>query len=151
LFVNAIFFEKDIIQGNMVFKKCVKNFIILLKGWLIMIKRANEMITELKHQMRGGNGTVELMHIFSKDELTGKARLFARFTLNKGCSIGLHNHEDEEEIYYILQGKAVVNDNGNISEVTAGDAVLTGNGGYHYIENKEEEPVVMIAAILLFN
>lgn len=115
-----------------------------------MIKRANEMITDLKHQMRGGTGTVEMTHIFKQDELTGKARLFARVTLNKGCSIGLHDHETEEEIYYIVQGKAVVNDNGNISEVSAGDALLTGNGGFHSIENKEEEPMVMIAVILLF-
>ncbi len=115
-----------------------------------MIKRANEMITEIKHQMRGGNGSVELTHIFRQDELTGKARLFAKVTLNKGCSIGLHNHDAEEEIYYIIQGRAVVNDNGNITEVSAGDAVLTGNGGSHCIENKEDEPVVMIAVILLF-
>ena len=115
-----------------------------------MIKRANEMITDLKHQMRGGTGTVEMTHIFKQDELTGKARLFARVTLNKGCSIGLHDHETEEEIYYIVQGKAVVNDNGNICEVSAGDAVLTGNGGFHSIENKEEEPMGMIAVILLF-
>lgn len=115
-----------------------------------MIKRANEMITELKEQMRGGSGTVELTHIFRQDELTGKARLFARITLNKGCSIGLHNHDAEEEIYYIIQGKAVVNDNGNITEVSAGDAVLTGNGAFHTIENKEDEPMVMIAVILLF-
>lgn len=115
-----------------------------------MIKKANEMVTDLKHQMRGGNGTVEMTHIFKQDELTGKARLFAKITLNPGCSIGLHNHEAEEEIYYIIKGKAIVNDNGNISEVTAGDAVLTGNGAFHYIENKEEEPIVMIAVILLF-
>jgi quercetin dioxygenase-like cupin family protein len=115
-----------------------------------MIKRAEEMITDLKHQMRGGNGTVELTHIFKQDELTGKARLFARITLKKGCSIGLHSHDAEEEIYYIIQGKAVVNDNGNITEIKAGDAVLTGNGASHFIENNEDEPMVMIAVILLF-
>ncbi len=115
-----------------------------------MIKRANEMVTDLKHQMRGGNGTVELTHIFKQDELTGKARLFARITLNQGCSIGLHEHINEEEIYYIIKGRAIVNDNGNISQVTAGDAVLTGNGASHSIENKEAEPLVMIACILLF-
>ena len=115
-----------------------------------MIKRANEMVTELKHQMRGGEGTVELTHIFKQDELTGKARLFARITLNQGCSIGLHEHINEEEIFYIINGKAIVNDNGSISEVTAGDTVLTGNGASHSIENKEAEPLVMVACILLF-
>jgi len=115
-----------------------------------MIKRASEMVTELKHQMRGGNGTVEITHIFKQDELRGKARLFARITLNKGCSIGLHEHNGEEEIFYILSGKGIVNDNGSIKEVSAGDAVLTGNGASHSIENRSEEPLVMAAVILLY-
>ena len=37
-----------------------------------------------------------------------------------------HEHIDEEEIYFILKGKGLVNDNGNEQEVTVGDAVLTG-------------------------
>ncbi len=115
-----------------------------------MIKKADEMVTELKNQMRGGNGTVEINHIFKQDELNGKARLFARISLNPGCSIGLHEHNAEEEIYYIIKGKAVVNDNGNTKEVIAGDAVLTGNGASHSIENRCEEPVDMIAVILLY-
>jgi len=115
-----------------------------------MIKKAEEMVTELKNQMRGGNGTVVLTHIFKQDELTGKARLCAKITLDPGCSIGLHEHNAEEEIFYMLQGKAVVNDNGNICEVTAGDAILTGNGASHSIENRGREPVEMLAVILLY-
>jgi len=115
-----------------------------------MIKKAEEMAVELKNQMRGGNGIVELTHIFKQDEFTGKARLFARITLGTGCSIGLHEHNAEEEVYYIIQGKGVVNDNGNICEITAGDAVLTGNGASHSIETHSQEPLVMLAVILLY-
>lgn len=115
-----------------------------------MIKNANEMVSELKHEMRGGKGTVEITHIFKQDELTGKARLCARITINPGCSIGLHEHLAEEEIFYIINGKGLVNDNGAEKEVAAGDAILTGNGASHSIENIGQEPLVLVAVILLF-
>lgn len=108
------------------------------------------MIKELRHEMRGGKGNVELLHIFKQDEMTGKARLFARITLNPGCSIGMHKHENEEEIFYVLSGKGTLNDNGNITELSPGDASLTGNGSSHSIENNGSEPLVFIAAILQF-
>lgn len=115
-----------------------------------MIKTANEMISELKNEMRGGKGSIELQHIFRQDEFTGKARLFAKVTINPGCSIGLHEHQAEEEIYYIISGKGIVNDNGKVKEVLSGDAVLTGNGASHSIENCGDVPLIMVAVILLF-
>lgn len=108
------------------------------------------MIRDLRHEMRGGKGSVELMHIFGQDEMTGKARLFAKITLNPGCSIGMHQHDKEEEIYYVISGKGIINDNGNITELSPGDASITGNGGSHSIENNGDEQLVLIAVILLF-
>lgn len=115
-----------------------------------MIKSAGDMISEIKQQMRGGTGSVELKHVFMQEELTGKARLFARVTLNPGCSIGKHEHVNEEEIYYIIEGKGLVNDNGTESEIVSGDAVLTGGGAFHSIENRSDRPLTMLAVILLF-
>lgn len=115
-----------------------------------MIKTANEMMTEIKQQMRGGSGSVEMTHIFKQDELKGKARLVARITLNTGCSIGFHEHAAEEEIYYIISGKGIVNDNGTEREISAGDAVLTGDRASHSIENREKTPLQFLAVILVY-
>lgn len=115
-----------------------------------MIKKSNEMIKEVKEQMRGGKGTVELLHIFKQDELTGKARLCAKITINPGCSIGLHEHVNEEEIFYILKGNGIVEDNGVKKEISAGDAILTGGGATHSAENTGNEPLEMMAVILLY-
>ena len=57
-----------------------------------MFKKSSEMVREIKDNMRGGKGEIELTHIFMQNELKGKARLFARITINPGCSIGLHEH-----------------------------------------------------------
>ncbi len=115
-----------------------------------MIKRANEMVKEIKEQMRGGKGSVEILHIFKQEELRGKARLCAKITIAPGSSIGLHQHDNEEEIFYIISGNGMVNDNGNVSEVKAGDSIITGNGASHSVENTGDEPLEMMAVILLY-
>ncbi|WHH61035.1 cupin domain-containing protein [Petroclostridium sp. X23] len=115
-----------------------------------MFKSPEQMVNEYKEEMRGGKGTVELLHIFQQDELKGKCRIFAKITMNPGCSIGLHPHENEEEVYYILSGTGTVNDNGNIKEVKVGDAVLTGGGAQHSIENTGDQPLVLMAVVLLY-
>jgi mannose-6-phosphate isomerase-like protein (cupin superfamily) len=116
----------------------------------IMIRKSKDMTKEVREKMRDGSGQVEIVHVFKKEELKGKARLFARLILNKNCSIGFHTHENEEEIFYILSGKARVDDNGTIYEAYAGDAVLTGNGAGHSISNQQDEPLHVLAVILLY-
>lgn len=115
-----------------------------------MIKTAAEMIQEIKTQMRGGKGEVEMLHIFKDEELLGKARLCAKLTLHPGASIGVHDHTGEEEIFYITKGEATINDDGILKKVVAGDAILTGNGASHGVENTGEEILEMIAVILVY-
>lgn len=115
-----------------------------------MFKKKSEMTLEVREKMRGGNGQVKMLNIFSPDEIMGKCRLFNKVILEPGCSIGTHAHDQEEEIYYILSGKGVVDDNGQTREIGPGDALKTGGGETHSITNNGEEPLVFIAAILLF-
>ncbi|NSW90316.1 MAG: cupin domain-containing protein [Firmicutes bacterium] len=115
-----------------------------------MIKRSDEMVKEIRNRMRGGNGDVEICHIFKQDELKGKSRLFAKITLEPGCSIGPHEHVNEEEIFYILKGTATVDDNGKISRLNPGDALLTGGGAMHSIANAGNEILELMAVIILY-
>lgn len=115
-----------------------------------MVKQVEKMKTEIREKMRGGKGSVELLHILEQDELKGKVRLFAKVTLNPGSSIGEHDHVGEEEAYYILKGTAQVNDNGVLKTVHAGDVILTGGGAYHAIENAGSEPLEFVAVIMLY-
>jgi mannose-6-phosphate isomerase-like protein (cupin superfamily) len=113
-----------------------------------MVRRLADMEKQVREKMRGGTGSVEILHIFHPEELAGKTRLFARLRLLPGSSIGYHVHEGEEEIFYILSGSGCVVEQGVTSPVGPGDAVLTGAGG-HSIENKGEVPLELLAAILL--
>jgi mannose-6-phosphate isomerase-like protein (cupin superfamily) len=108
------------------------------------------MEQELKEQMRSGKGTVTITHILKQNELGGKCRLLAKISIEPGCSIGSHTHENEEEIFYILKGQAVIDDNGTSVVVRPGDAVLTGGGASHAVENIGDETLEMAAVILLY-
>jgi mannose-6-phosphate isomerase-like protein (cupin superfamily) len=115
-----------------------------------MFKKSTEMATEVRERMRDGNGSTEILHIIKKEETKGKIRLFAKVRLKKGCSIGLHAHEGEDEVFYILSGKGRANDSGKDYEVGPGDAIVTGNGASHSIANTGDEPLDFIAVILLY-
>ena len=114
-----------------------------------MIRKPEEFRIEYKEHMRDGDGTVQLTHfITGPEELNGKGRLFAKITLNPGCSIGYHVHEGDAELFYILKGTAEYNDAGEIRTVTAGDVTICPTGSGHGIANRTDEVVELIAVIV---
>jgi len=115
-----------------------------------MIRKPEEFRIEYKEHMRDGDGTVQLTHfITGPEELNDKGRLFAKITLNPGCSIGYHVHEGDAELFYILKGTAEYNDAGEIRTVTAGDVTICPAGTGHGIANKTDE-VVELAAVIVY-
>ncbi len=115
-----------------------------------MIRRAEEMQSEIKESLRGGRGHISLTPLLHPGEYKGRARLVARITLEPGTSIGPHVHEDEEEIFYILNGVADFDDNGEIKTLRAGDVCLTTGGQRHSIANAGDTTLDLLAVILLY-
>lgn len=115
-----------------------------------MITRNGEREVERRGNMRGGTGTVQIEHWFRPEAFGAKARLCARLEIPPGGSIGTHRHEAEDEIYLVLSGQGLILENGRRIPVAAGDAVLTGKGGEHGVENPGDEPLILAAIILLY-
>lgn len=116
-----------------------------------MFKQEKDWNPELRHEVRGGNGDVMFNHIYSKGaELNPNMRLFAKLVLEPGCSIGYHVHENEDEIYYILSGKAETDDNGVKRILLPGDSTLTRNGEGHSITAVGPEKLELIATIISY-
>ena len=113
-----------------------------------MIRKAAECKKEYRENMRGGNGTVEITNFASPAELNDKGRLFANITLKPGCGIGFHVHEKDSELFYLMKGEALYNDNGVESLVRAGDVMLCPAGTGHAITNNGEEDVELCAVIV---
>ena len=113
-----------------------------------MIKKAANFETKYNEKMRGGNGTVEITNFVTPAELNDKGRLFANITLRPGCSIGYHVHENESELFYVMKGEALYNDNGTECPVSAGDVMICPAGTGHAVANHGTEDVELCAVIL---
>lgn len=114
-----------------------------------MIRKKDSCQIEYREHMRDGDGTVQLTSfITGPEELCGKGRLFSKITLNPGCGIGYHEHERDSELFYILKGTAEYNDNGTVTNVTAGDVTICPPGTSHGITNRTDEVVELIAVIV---
>ena len=115
-----------------------------------MVKRANEMQTETKVNMRDGDGQVLITKMLDSGEYAGKSRLMATLTLEPGCSIGEHVHENEEEIFYIVDGEAEYYDNGEWVTMYKGDSCVCLGGQKHSIANRSDKTLVVAAVILTY-
>ena len=116
-----------------------------------MIKRASDMTATVKVNMRGGDGQAIVTDVLDKGEYKGSARLLGTIRLAPGCSIGAHVHENEEEVFYIIEGTATYYDNGKTEILHAGDSCICLDGETHSIANREKAgDVLLFAAILTY-
>ena len=113
-----------------------------------MIYKKSEMFTEHKPNLRGGEGSPLFRHLFAAEELGGRASMLAAVTLQPGESIGTHPHEGNGEVYYVLTGSAMVEEDGVERELFAGDAEFCADGHSHAIRNHTDEPMSFLALIL---
>lgn len=115
-----------------------------------MIKRADEMKSAVKVNMRDGDGQVVVTNMLEAGEYTGKSRLIATLTLEPGCSIGEHVHENEEEVFYVVEGQAEYYDNGEWVTLYKGDSCICLGGQKHSIANRSDKTLVVVAVILTY-
>ena len=106
-----------------------------------------DQIDQTREHMRDGDGSVLIHHVLQDKNLPSNCRLFARITLDPGCSIGEHEHIGEAEVFYILSGKAEMTDDGKTIELIAGDSCITRNGS-HSIRCAGSEPLELIGVII---
>lgn len=114
-----------------------------------MIRRANECTVEYREHMRDGDGTAMLTKLINDpSELNDKGRLFSKITLEPGCSIGFHIHENDSELFYFLRGTGEYSDNGEICTVGPGDVAICPVGTGHSIANRGDETLELVAVIV---
>jgi len=110
-----------------------------------MVRKTEKAVIE---GLRGGNGSVELYHIVSKEELNGHGTMYAMGVLKPGCSIGYHQHVGNTEPYFILKGKGTfIEDDKSRTEVGPGDVCYIQVGQSHGLENNSDEDLVFMALV----
>ena len=115
-----------------------------------MIKRKESMNTVIRENMRGGDGSVQITEILDAGEYKGKSRLIGVITLEPGCSIGAHTHENEEEVFYIMEGTATYLDGEETVILNEGDSCVCLGGEKHSIANRSDKTLKVFAVILTY-
>ncbi len=113
-----------------------------------MLVKENQLNTEVRQNMRGGDGQSKL-NLVPEGMLPKGTRLCSVIELESGCSIGSHTHDKETEVFHFICGSGEVDDNGEVKAVSAGDTMMTGGGGTHSVRNTGSETLRFFAIIIL--
>lgn len=114
-----------------------------------MIRRADEYSVE-QRPCGGSANDFEVRQFYSKDELFGLARLFCEIVFKPHDLIPLHAHENEAEIFHVLEGELVaIDENGVETPFKQGDYMVTGGGEKHSLRNDTEKTARIMAVIIV--
>jgi quercetin dioxygenase-like cupin family protein len=112
-----------------------------------MIRRCKEYKIDVIDGLKGGKGYVTVVNFFNQEDFLGKGRLYGKSIIKPGNSIGYHKHEGDQEAYFILNGRALYNENGVETILEPGDLAICRDGESHSIEaigDKDLEYVMLI-------
>lgn len=115
----------------------------------MIIKAQDRKPSERKNPC-GGEGTIYgLGSVCAEAPIADTSiKMAAQMTLVPGASVGLHTHENDEELYYIVSGHgSYIRNNGTKENIGPGDVTLTRRGEQHSILADKNEPVVFFAVI----
>lgn len=111
-----------------------------------MIRKGRENIKAEKISgSHGGNGTCMVRTLLT-DEFGSSLSYVREIKLHPYSTIGVHPHHGDEEIYYIISGRGVMNVNGEEEEVGPGDIVLVKSGSTHGLRNDVGEDLLLFVA-----
>lgn len=113
-----------------------------------MFIKSEDLKVQSRPRLRDGYGTVDFLHIVPEEFRPEKCRLFSVMMLEKGCSAGRHDHTGETEIYYVIEGEGIIDDNGAKRPFKKGDVNICGGGDYHSVSNENDETLKIIAVII---
>ena len=115
-----------------------------------MITKAAQRQAVSRPNVWGGEGELAAKYSLGPDAAKDGENftMTAEMTLAPGHSLGVHTHDNNEEIYVILSGQADYTDeNGATHRLSAGDMTLTRRGQSHGISNPGPENLIFLAAI----
>ena len=91
-----------------------------------------------------GKGMVKNTSLYDVDDFSTNLRFIIYSELQPGTSIGYHAHENNEEVYVILEGKGTMTINGQEHEVVSGDVILNKPYWSHGLENTSDTDMKII-------
>lgn len=93
---------------------------------------------------KGGKGKII---IEKAKEVMENCKMYARITILPNSSIGMHVHEEDEEMVYVISGRGLAYINDGYIDITSGTLHYAKKGNKHSIENNGVENLVILAVI----
>ena len=112
-----------------------------------MIK-TKEQIKVITEDNAKGDIKMYLHNLKDFDGLSDKVGMYAHARLLPGEEVEFHIHTGETEIYYVISGKGLYDDNGTKVEVGAGTVTFTPDGDGHGIKNIGEDTLEFMALVV---
>lgn len=113
-----------------------------------MIIRGEALEQKIVEKPRDGRGRAIMMAYEANMGFQGEIGIIAMMQVEPDSEIGYHKHEDDMEMYLILDGIPRVNDNGTMDVMNPGDLLITKQGESHGLINDTAEPVTFLAMII---
>jgi quercetin dioxygenase-like cupin family protein len=92
----------------------------------------------------GGEATIEFSRPFETHEFESSWRFVDYVVIPPGASIGPHRHGLDEEMYFVMEGTALMTTNDIEKRVIAGDLILNKPGWVHGLRNDGKENVKLL-------
>ncbi len=106
-----------------------------------MIIDFNDIKGEVIKNFKGGEKEIT-MHAYVDSE-----NRIMKCTLEPGASIGMHTHENNREILFIVSGHGHMLEDGTKKPIAAGQCAYCPKGGSHSLVNDGNEPLVFCAVV----
>src|SRR5690348_12439588 len=88
-----------------------------------------------------GRGRIAFVRTFTANDFESDLAFVDYVELPPGSSIGFHRHGDDEEVYFIVEGRGTMTTNGECFAVGAGDLVVNRRQWSHGLENDSDAPL----------
>jgi mannose-6-phosphate isomerase-like protein (cupin superfamily) len=111
-----------------------------------VIKKKDNLITEIKQGLRGGAGAATLTTYLGAGDMPGISTA-SIVTLAVDSSIGQHTHEGTAELYLLILGSGRAWLDGVSFPVEAGDAFIVRSGHSHGLDNTAQAELKLVAVI----
>ena len=84
-----------------------------------MIREEQDSIVTISQKPRGGTGEITGKQLLTEADMQNNLNGLYINYLDVDSEIGYHEHHNEDEVYYILEGTGIANDNGKDSLIEA--------------------------------
>lgn len=114
-----------------------------------MYAKYEDLKAQRRDSFKGGSGGGWSRFLVAPDSgVPGSHfRMIAENTLDKGAEIGYHVHEDDDELFVIIEGRGLYSENGEELAVGPGDMLLLTRSNSHGLKNVGDGPLRLLAVI----